>query len=89
MQAEGIRKGDRMDVYDDRGKVVGGWTALSNAVAEGNTVCVDVRHHDGETETKHWAKGYQVPITWGAGPEPEHYVVNNGVRHDVPTPPGS
>lgn len=89
MQAEGIREGDRLDVYDDRGRVIGGWTATGNAVVVGELskrVYVPVKYHDGTEGTNHWPVGMQVPITWGSGTAPEHYVINNGVRHDIPTP---
>lgn len=71
MQAEGLRKGDRLDQYDQFGKVCGGWTATGNAVVEGDLVYVAVRHHDGQETTNVWHKGEQVPITFGVGTPPE------------------
>jgi hypothetical protein len=68
MQAEGIKAGDRYDVLDDRGQVIGGWTATGDAViGEHNRVRVPVRFHDGEEGTNSWAAGMQVPLTFGAG----------------------
>lgn len=67
MQAEGIRKGDRLDVYDDRGRVNGGWTATANAVVGDGFAYIPVKKHDGGEDTLVQPVGTQIPITWGAG----------------------
>lgn len=67
MQAEGIRTGDRYDALDDRGRVIGGWTATGDAVIDGDTVYVPVRYHDGPEGTNQWRLGSQVPLSFGAG----------------------
>lgn len=67
MQAEGIRKGDRLDSYDQFGKVCDGWTALARGTLDGPLVKVPVRYHDGTKAVLVWGYGEDVPITWGAG----------------------
>jgi hypothetical protein len=70
MQAEGIRNGDRYDALDDRGRVYGGWTATGNAVVEKGYAYIPVRFHDGQEGTNSYPVGTQVPLTFGAGPQP-------------------
>lgn len=70
MQAEGIRTGDRYDQLNGQGKVIGGWTATGDAVIEDGKVRVPVVHHDGGDGVREWDLGTQVPLTFGAGPQP-------------------
>jgi hypothetical protein len=73
MQAEGIRTGDRYDMFNDRGRVTGGWTATGDAVITyddqigRDQVYVPVRYHDGGDGVRVWNVGQQVPLTFGAG----------------------
>lgn len=67
MQAEGLRKGDRLDTYDDMGQVNGGWTVTARGTLDGPLVKVPVKYHDGRTGVLVWGYGEDVPITWGAG----------------------
>ncbi len=76
MQAEGIRKGDRCDVYDDHGKIVGGWVATEDAKADGDQVSFQVLRHDGPTDTARFQIGEQVPLSWGAGPKVSDFALN-------------
>jgi hypothetical protein len=70
MQAEGIKAGDRSVMYDDKGRVLSGWTATGDAVVEGNDVYVPVRHLDGGDGTRIFTKGTQVPLSFGVGGPP-------------------
>lgn len=64
MQAEGIRTGDR--------GLNNAWEALEDAVVDpdGQTVRVLVRTSDGRENPAHFAVGEQVPLEFGAGPQP-------------------
>lgn len=68
MQAQGIRNGDRYDEVNDQGRVIGGWTAIGDAVIENGEVFVPVRYHDGGDGTRVWDVGQQVPLSFGASP---------------------
>lgn len=81
MQAEGIRTGDRHDVYDQFGKIADGWTAISDAeVRNGLHAYVKVRYHDGQETWLHWPVGEQVDLSWGAGGD---------LQRTVKYPPGT
>lgn len=67
MQAEGIRKGDRYDATDSRGRVIGGWTATGDAVVEGSVVCVPTISHEGIETTLVRRLGEQVSLSFGVG----------------------
>lgn len=73
MQAEGIRAGDRQDVLNERGAVITGWTATSDAVIDYSVehgrdmVFVAVRTHGGQDDEMVFAIGEQVPLSWGVG----------------------
>lgn len=79
MQAEGIRTGDRCDVYDDRGQVLAGWTATGDAETRPSDehgrdmVFVPVHTHhwreEGHDDTAVFEIGEQVPLSWGSGSE--------------------
>lgn len=72
MQAQGIRTGDRCDVHDAKGRVIGGWTATGDAV---DTILEDGQHkvafpvtaHDGQEHTAIFDYDEQVPLAFGYG----------------------
>lgn len=72
MQAQGIRTGDRCDVHNDQGRVIGGWTADGDAV---DTILEDGQHkvafpvttHDGQEHTAVFDYNEQVPLSFGYG----------------------
>ena len=72
MQAQGIRTGDRCDVHDDRGRVIGGWTADGDAaeivLEDGQRkVAFPVTTHDGQEHTAVFDYDEQVSLTFGYG----------------------
>lgn len=76
MQADGIRKGDRCDVYNDHGKIVGGWIAMEDATVDGDQVSFKVLRHDGPEDVARFQVGEQVPLSWGAGPKITDYALH-------------
>lgn len=67
MQVEGLKTGDRLDTYDDRGRVSGGWTVTKDATVDDGYAYVPIRYHSGKTDSLVQPVGTQIPITWGAG----------------------
>ena len=86
MQAEGIKAGDKSQTYDERGRVIAGWTATDDAVVafseeDGqDMVFVPVKHHDGGDGARVFEIGTNVPLSWGAGGD---------MQRTVKYPPGT
>lgn len=80
MQAEGIKAGDRHDVYDGHGRVTGGWTAVADAEVSGSQVSILVKMHSERVRTLTYKAGEQVDLSWGAGGD---------LQRTVKYPPGT
>lgn len=62
-KAQDIRTGDRYEYRNERGHIIGGWTATGDAQPfEVNQVVVPVRYHDGGDGSRVWNVDTDVPV---------------------------